>query len=381
MLTSMDLREIPTPALVLEIDKLRQNAKFMADRAQALGVKLRPHLKAAKSSDVARIATRGQFGGITVSTFAEARYFLKHGFPDMTLAVELAPPKVNDVIELALQGARMTVLIDSPESAAALRNASAALELSRPVRALIEIYCGDRRGGVAVDGAALVILGRLLHGTRNLELAGVLTHAGHSYGCHSPEEIAAVAEQERDAAVAAATRLRELDLPCETVSVGSTPTATHARDLKGVTEIRPGVYLLGDLDQVGLGSLPQHRVACTVLATVIGHYPERNTLLIDAGGLALSKDTSAQRHGTHIGYGKVCDTLGEEFPGLYVYRVNQEHGHVTSDAPLPYADMPIGSRVRVLPNHICMTAAAYDKFHVVDGTVEVLETWDRVNGW
>lgn len=377
----MDLHEIPTPALILELPRLRENAAFMAGRAATLGVKLRPHMKTAKSADVARMVTKGQFGGITVSTLAEAAYFLRHGFVDMTLAVELPPSKVGAVIDLTCQGARMSVLIDSPESAAALRNACAALDLSWPVRALIEVDCGDRRGGVAVDGAALVILGKLLHGTRNLELAGVLTHAGHSYGCQNPEAIARVAEQERATAVAAAARLRELGLPCETVSIGSTPTATHARQLEGVTEIRPGVYMLGDLDQVGLHSLPEGRVACTVLATVIGHYPERNTMLVDAGGLALSKDTSAQRHGRNIGYGKVCDLSGEVLPGLYLHRTNQEHGHVTSETALPYDRLKIGSRVRVLPNHICMTAAAYDRFHVVEGGTEVVATWDRVNGW
>jgi len=381
MLGRMDLREIRTPALVLDLPRLRENAAFMATRAGQLGVNLRPHMKTAKSAHVARIATKGQFGGITVSTLAEASYFLQHGFVDITLAVELPPTKVADVRDLTRQGARMTVLIDSPESAGALRNACAALELAWPVRALIEVDCGDRRGGVPVDSTALIILGKLLDGTRNLELAGVLTHAGQSYGCRNVDEIAAVAEQERAAAVTAAQRLRDAGLPCETISVGSTPTATHARDLQGVTEMRPGVYMLGDLDQVGLESMPENRVACTVLATVIGHYPERNTLLIDSGGLALSKDTSAQRHGRNIGYGKVCDLEGKTLPGLYLHRTNQEHGHVTSDAPLPYDRLKIGSRVRLLPNHICMTAAAYGQFQVVEGGTEIVAQWDRINGW
>lgn len=376
----MDLREIPTPALVLEQSRLARNLDFMAGRARDLGVSLRPHLKTAKSAHIARLATAGQSGGITVSTLAEAAYFLRHGFADMTLAVELPPGKVGAILDLTRQGARMSVLIDSPEAAAALRQASEA-ELPHPVRVLIEVDCGDARGGVNIDGALPGILGKLIWGTRNLELAGVLTHAGHSYACRTIEEIAAVAEQERECAARAAQILRDAGLPCPVVSVGSTPTATHARHLQGVTEMRPGVYMLGDLDQVGLHSMGVDDVACTVLATVIGHYPQRNTLLTDAGGLALSKDTSAQRHGRHVGYGKVCDVLGREVPGLYVHRVNQEHGHVTSDAMLPYKQLKIGSRLRVLPNHICMTAAAYDKFHVVDNGTQVMDVWGRVNGW
>lgn len=376
----MDLREIPTPALVLSRPRLQQNLDFMAGRARDLGVSLRPHLKTAKCAQVAQLATAGQTGGITVSTLAEARWFLAQGFTDMTLAVELPPGKVDAILDLTRQGAHMTVLVDSAEAAGALRQAAQA-DLPHPVRVLLEVDCGDARGGVSLDGAALAILGKLLCGTHNLELAGVLTHAGHSYACHSVDEIADVAEQERATAVQAAEILLRAGLPCPVVSVGSTPTATHARHLEGVTEMRPGVYMLGDLDQVGLQSMGMDRIACTVLATVIGHYPQRNTLLTDAGGLALSKDTSAQRHGRNVGYGRVCDLLGRELAGLYVHRVNQEHGHITADGMLPYKQLKIGSRVRVLPNHICMTAAAYENFHVVDEGTAVAEVWPRVNGW
>jgi D-serine deaminase-like pyridoxal phosphate-dependent protein len=362
------LADIPTPALVLELPRLRQNAEFMAGRAAALGVKLRPHMKTAKSVDVARIVTAGQAGGITVSTLAEARYFHGHGVSDITLAVELPPTKVPEVQGLTRQGARLTVLVDSLDAAQAL---------PADAKALIEIDCGDGRGGMAPDSPLLLGIAEVL-GQR---LAGVLTHAGHSYACRSTEAIADVAEQERAAAVFAAGRLRQAGFACDTVSVGSTPTATHARNFDGVTEMRPGVYMLGDLDQVGLGSLPVQRVACSVLATVIGHYPQRSKLLIDAGGLALSKDVSAQRHGDAIGYGLVCGMDGAPLPGVHVASTSQEHGHVKSTGTLPFAELPIGSRVRVLPNHVCMTAAAHPGYHVVDGGAEIIAFWPRVNGW
>ena len=362
------LADIPTPALVLELPRLRQNAGFMAGRAAALGVKLRPHMKTAKSVDVARIVTAGQAGGITVSTLAEARYFHGHGISDITLAVELPPTKVPDVQELTRQGCRLTVLVDSLVAANAL---------PPDANALIEIDCGDGRGGLPPDSPLLLEIAEVL-GRR---LAGVLTHAGHSYACRDVQAIADIAEQERAAAVFAAGRLRQAGFACDTVSVGSTPTATHARNFDGVTEMRPGVYMLGDLDQVGLGSLPVERVACSVLATVIGHYPQRGKLLIDAGGLALSKDVSAQRHDGGIGYGLVCGMDGEPLPGVHVASTSQEHGHVKSTGTLPFAELPIGSRVRVLPNHVCMTAAAHPGYHVVDGGLEVVAYWPRVNGW
>jgi D-serine deaminase-like pyridoxal phosphate-dependent protein len=200
-----------------------------------------------------------------------------------------------------------------------------------------------------------------------------LTHAGHSYGCTSVQEIVQIAEAERLAAVVAAEAIRATGIVCETVSVGSTPTATHARHLDGVTEMRPGVYMFGDLDQVGLGSLPEDRIAVSVLASVIGVYPDR--VVVDAGGLALSKDTSAQRHDPKVGYGKVVGLRG-----AYVVKANQEHGIIKADDPGVLQSLKVGDRLRILPNHVCMTAAAHPGYHVVNGT-KVLERWPRINGW
>lgn len=370
----MELNDVPTPALVLDRSRLETNTRFMAQRASELGVQLRPHMKTAKSADVARLATAGQFGGITVSTLAEARYFLAHGFSDITYAVGLAPARIEEALALVRDGAKLNVLTDSPAVAAALAARAASAKLPHPLGVLIEIDCGDRRGGLQPDAPGLTKLAETLNAP-NLQLAGVLTHAGHSYACRSRDEIAGIAEQERAAAVFAAGRLREAGHACETVSVGSTPTATHAHELDGVSEMRPGVYMFGDLDQVGLGSLPLERLAVSVLASVIGVYPDR--VLIDAGGLALSKDASAQRHGTDIGYGLVMNLQGELLPGAYVAKANQEHGIIRG---LKQTVAP-GDRLRVLPNHICMTAAAHPGYYVVDGGIEVQARWPRINGW
>ena len=366
-----DLFEVSTPALVLELSRLRANAAFMAARAASLGVKMRPHMKTAKSADVARLATEG-FGGITVSTLAEARYFLEHGFADVTYAVGLAPCRIREARELVRTGCRLKVLTDSPEVARLIADDDTPLDV------LIEIDCGDARGGVKPDSPDLLDVAKALQG-KGARLAGVLTHAGQSYACGSVEEIADVAEQEKAAAVHAAERLRTGGYPVDTVSVGSTPTATHARDLTGVTEMRPGVYMFGDLDQLGLGSMPGERIAVTVLASVIGVYPDR--LIVDAGGLALSKDTSAQRHNPAAGYGLVQNIRGETLPGASVVTANQEHGIIRFASSENLRGFKIGDRVRIVPNHICMTAAAHPGYHVVDGGVEVTARWGRIHGW
>ena len=160
----------------------------------------------------------------------------------------------------------------------------------------------------------------------------MLTHAGQSYGAAGIEEIQQIAEQERVAVTCAADRLRALGLEVPAVSVGSTPTALHARSLAGVTDMRPGVYTLFDLAQVALGSCSVDDIAVSVLATVIGHNRRAGLMLIDAGALALSKDVSGNRAGRQVGYGLVCPaTGGGPSEGLVVADVHQEHGLVAGE--------------------------------------------------
>jgi D-serine deaminase-like pyridoxal phosphate-dependent protein len=167
--------------------------------------------------------------------------------------------------------------------------------------------------------------------------------------------------------------------------VGSTPTALHARSLSGVTEMRPGVYTLFDLAQVALGSCTVDDIAVSVLATVIGHNPRAGRKLIDAGALALSKDVSGNRGGQKVGYGLVCPaTGGRPEDGLTVAEVHQEHGLVAWEATADELERrhPIGTRVRVLPNHACLMAAPYDRYYVVRGIdPRVVGVWPKVTGW
>ena len=171
-------------------------------------------------------------------------------------------------------------------------------------------------------------------------------------------------------------------MPCPIVSGGSTPTAVHSKNFEGITEMRPGVYVFNDLDQEFIGSCGAGDLALSVLASVIGHYPHRNQMLIDAGALALSKDISAQEFQPKVGYGTIVDAPIKE---MAVIECSQEHGFVAAADPMPYGNMPIGTRVRILPNHACITAAAYDKYYVVDSDLDggkaVVEIYDRINGW
>ncbi len=372
------LETLSTPALVCDRAALGRNVARMDAALARHGVPLRQHVKTHKSVDVARIVGRSHGAAITVSTLREAEHFAAAGFTDQIYAVGVAPSKVARIGALAQRGARVRVITDDLDAVSALDEAARDAETALEV--LVEIDVGQHRGGLAPDAEALLDLAAAIARAPALSLAGVLAHGGHSYECTDPGDLARVAEEERAGAVHAAERLRGAGHAAPIVSVGSTPTALFARSLSGVTEVRAGVFVFMDLCQSALGCAPAEDVALSVLASVIGVRRVDDTVLIDAGALALSKDRSMDARGGS-GFGEVRSLGGTALEGRpRVEAVNQEHGFVRSHALAQAAR--IGDRVRVLPNHACMTAAMYDEYAVVDGGgLDVMARWPRVNGF
>jgi D-serine deaminase-like pyridoxal phosphate-dependent protein len=379
-MTAQTIDDLPTPALILDRAILRRNLKRMSEKLRDAGVILRPHVKTAKSVQIGRMAVEGHDGRITVSTLAEARYFAQGGFKDILYGVSIISSKLAAVTALRRQGVNLRVVTDNLAVARAIAETATHGDT---FSVLIEIDSGGGRAGLpspALPG--LLDIARVLHAAPGVELAGVMTHAGQSYHQNTIEGISAVAEHERLAITGAAEKLRAAGIPCPIVSAGSTPTAMHSKNFTGITEMRPGVYVFNDLDQEGIGSCGAGDLALSVLASVIGHYPHRNQMLIDAGALALSKDISAQEFMPKVGYGAVADAPAKD---MSVVACSQEHGFVSSDDPLPYGNLPIGSRLRILPNHACITASAYDRYYVIDSDLDggksVVDVYDRINGW
>ncbi|KQQ48654.1 alanine racemase [Methylobacterium sp. Leaf125] len=375
------LDQLETPCLLLDEAKLRANVENLRARLVRLGVTFRPHLKTAKSLDVGRIAMTAPHGPAMVSTLREAEYFAEGGVRDLVYGVGIAPAKLDRVSAIRAQGADLALILDSLEQAEAVAAHARSLGDALPV--LIEVDADGHRSGVApADADLLVEIGRRLV-AGGAGLRGVLFHAGDSYALHDPAALTAAAEAERMAAVTAAETLRAAGLPCPVVSVGSTPTARSARDLTGVTEVRAGVFMFGDLYQAGIGSVNPADIALSVLATVIGHQRSKGWIITDAGWMALSRDRGTAKQAVDQGYGVVCDLAGRPYPDLIVADANQEHGIIAvrrgSEATLP--DLPIGARLRVLPNHACATGAQHDRYHVLDGTGRVSAVWPRINGW
>ncbi len=374
------LESIGTPALVLDRSVMAANIATMRDRVRELGVALRPHVKTAKSIDVIRRMLSGRPGGVTVSTLAEAEYCVEHGITDVLYAVGIVPAKLDRVARIGARGATITVITDSVVGARAVAARAGELGLRLPV--MIEIDSDGHRAGLEPGDPAVVEIGRLLRDESGVEPAGVMTHAGGSYGARTAEAITDAAEQERAAVVGVAERLRAAGVPCPVVSVGSTPTATRARDLTGVTEVRVGVYVFQDLVMAGLGVCEIGDIALSVLCSVIGHRRD-GRMLVDAGWTALSRDRGTASQPVDQGYGLVCDLAGRPIPELIVAETNQEHGIVADryGRRINPEHFPLGRRLRVLPNHACATATMHGRYHVVDGTAAVVEVWTRVGGW
>lgn len=372
MKESCSLEGLGTPSALVDLDRLERNVAWMGQRADNLGVRLRPHVKTHKCIEIGRMQTRGHFGGITVSTFAEASAFARAGFRDITWALPLPLSRLADAASLSQQVDRLNLLVDHSATVQALSQHAQGSGLEFDL--MLKIDCGNHRCGVDPQSDQATELVRHIVSSRGLCFRGVLAHAGHAYDCTTQQQVQSVARMERDVTVGFAQRLRQAGIQVDTVSVGSTPTMAVADDLDGVTEIRPGNYVFFDLFQATLGSCSREDIALFVLATVLGVYPNRNTFVIDAGALALSKDPGARHIDRDSGYGAV-DVRGAGT--CRVISLSQEHGVVEG---LDRAGVVPGSKVRVLPNHSCLTAAMFDCVEVVRGERRV-DRWHLARGW
>jgi D-serine deaminase-like pyridoxal phosphate-dependent protein len=375
---------LETPALLLDEARMQRNIARMQARMDALGVRFRPHVKTSKCPEVVRRQLAAGARGITVSTLKEAERFFAEGVDDILYAVAIAPGKLDHALRLAQQGRKLTLLVESVAAAEALTRHGAAH--GRCHEALIEVDTDGHRSGVRANDPLLLGIADALRseGGSGARLAGVMTHAGSSYALSRPEALAAMAEQERSRCVAAAERLRAAGYPCETVSVGSTPTALSARSLEGVTEVRAGVYVFFDLVMAGIGVCTPDEIALSVLCTVIGHRSDAGWIVTDAGWMAVSRDRGTQKQVHDFGYGAVCDAEGNRIAELAFADANQEHGvlHWTGDPAIDLAQrFPLGSQLRIVPNHACATGAQHDSYAVLPAAGEGLRHWPRFNGW
>ena len=375
----MKLETLKTPGLVLDVAKVKHNAERMTRRVKQFGADLRPHIKTHKCIEVARIQTAGHSGAVTVSTLAEARAFAANGFSKITYAVPIESGKFAEAIEIS-RDCELSLITDDVDVPDQLNEA--AKQANVHVHLFLKVDCGYHRCGVEPDNPAAIEIPRRISNASNLRFAGILTHAGHSYNCQTKADVLALAKHERDVMACFAEGLRKEVGPVPIVSIGSTPTITCVDHLDGIDEVRPGNYIFFDAFQATLGSCSFDDCALTVLASVVHRDRVRRKVIIDAGAIALSKDRGPVGLNPDCGYGRVLDLKGEDL-NLTVCEMSQEHGVIIAkdeNSENTLDRLSVGSRVRVLANHSCLTAAQHSYYNVLEGE-NVVDRWQIHSGW
>lgn len=377
------LNALETPFLLIDEFRFQRNIDRLYQRTEKLGSQIRPHLKTLRSIEAGRYLLKDAASPATVSTLAEAEAFAAAGYTNLLYAVGIAPHKLPRIASLIRKGVDIHILLDSPDSP---EQARAVTDYARAngvtFSVFIEIDCDGHRDGIPPESDALLELAQQIDGN-GATLTGLLAHAGESYACRTDEAIRAAARAECKAINTAGQRVRALGIACPVLSVGATPTAHFAEDLTGITEVRAGVFTTFDLVMKNVGVCSLDDIALSVVSTVIGHNREKGWVFIDAGWMALSRDRGTASQAKDYGYGLVCDLYGSPYHDLCVTVTNQEHGIIAlpNDSGLSVDHFPVGTRLRILPNHACATAAMHQHYQVLKSHRHEQETWQRITGW
>ncbi|KAL6238496.1 hypothetical protein BDW75DRAFT_21469 [Aspergillus navahoensis] len=384
------VKDLPTPALILSKPTIEQNIKQLLQDVEKLGIAFRPHVKTLKSLEVTRMMLgNGQHRRIVASTLPEiegAIPLAKEGVLDECLySMPIYPTVLPRLLDIS-RTLKILLMIDNEQHIDLLEKFAGS---TAPWPVFIKIDVGTRRAGIVNTSSVLPTLVKRVEESSAIELYGFYCHAGHSYACRTEESAVAVLREEVEGVVSASKHLhpgRKV-----VVSIGSTPTAHVVRELREALpdglelELHAGNYPCNDLQQVSTGLVPPAAQSVRVLAEVCSLYPERNEALINAGTIALSKETSE-----FPGYGCVS-----ERPQWAVVRMSQEHG-ILGLSPAPalsllgvnefqdekVADVfKVGDKVLLFCQHACITAAAYPVYYVVDEEDVVTEAWVPWKGW
>ncbi|KAA3614943.1 MAG: hypothetical protein D8M58_10845 [Calditrichaeota bacterium] len=352
-------KKISTPALLIDEKKRQTNLDVMQRHAEKYSVNLRPHCKTHKSPEFAKQQIALGAKGITVAKLSEAEEMAANGIDDIFIANQIAQSKKLISLKKLHEQINLIVGLDNEQHINILHDEFC--KSQKPLQVRIEIDCGYGRCGITPENEYLTNLAKKISQTKWLKLEGLFTHAGHAYASKSKKEITQIAQQEAGQILKAKNILRQNGIEVATISVGSTPTAKDVIKIPGITEARPGNYIFYDGIQQALGVCGFDQCSLFVLSTITSQ-PAPDRIVCDAGNKALNLDRGAHSQITLDGFGTLVNLDGQ------IISVSEEHGIIRLDKPI---DVPIGSPLLIIPNHACVVANLYDKYHVIDTDANV----------
>jgi len=356
----MQKTDVPTPALLVDVQKLRSNIERTAQRARQAGVALRPHIKTHKTPAIAHMQIAAGAIGITCAKLGEAEVMAAAGIQDILVAYPIVgTDKLERLLNLACL-AKVSTVIDTLPAAIALNQAAA--DRDQQIDVLVEIDTGYRRCGVPPGQPTVDFVRRIVQ-MPGLRFRGLMIMAGHIYKEQDREKRRAVAQAEADLGVEHAHLLRQNGIEVEVISVGSTPAAQFLTEVTGMTEVRPGAYVFNDIINADLGVCQREEIALSVLTTVVS-VPSPDRFVIDAGSKTLTYAVSSRTPG----YGPFVD-----LPGVSVTWLCEEHGIV--NLPSGIAPPALGTKLEILPNYVSDVVNLADRLWVMDGD-QVIGTWE-----
>ena len=365
------LLELETPHILLDQDRLQANIQLIQDIANTRGVNVRPHIKTHKCLELARQQIDAGAVGITSSKVDEALVFINNGIRSVTVAYPLV---VDSKLDRLIAAARahdvdLRLIVDSTAGVNAI--AQVAGRHQKQISIFLKIDVGLHRCGLTEDDPGLVELVQKIVQEPALNFVGLLSHAGHTYGADDADAARKIAQEECEIMNRVWKRLESNGIEVSEVSVGSTPGTLASDSYDGITEIRPGNYIFMDRMPLRLKVIELNQIALSVLATVVSQ--NSDYFIIDAGSKTLSSDQGAHGMPGMEGFGLVypADRFEDTDHEMIVTRLSEEHGVVIRKD----FDLPIGSKVRLVPNHSCVVANLLDTYAVLkDG--QIVEQWD-----
>jgi D-serine deaminase-like pyridoxal phosphate-dependent protein len=354
----MHFLELPTPALVIDLDIVERNLDRMAGYCRDHGLRLRPHTKTHKMLEVARMQIERGADGLTVAKVGEAEVMAKTAPKQILVGHPIfGQEKLNRLAQIARD---VEVLIAIDDEATAMAISRTAVACGCTLGILVEFDVGMRRCGLP-PGRACVSLAQTIEKLPGLQWRGLSTYFGNVWGTEEErgrevDKVAVCVEQ-------AIRAFHEAGMPVEIVSGGSTPSAYFSHRIPGLTEIRPGTYVFNDLNTYYQGSCSLEDCAARVVTTVISTAVPGQAV-IDAGSKTLSPD--ALGSGPMKGHGYVV-----EAPEVPLVKLNEEHGYLR---PISSRAFKIGDVLSVIPNHVCTCVNMHDEVFLMRNE-QVVGSW------